>query len=200
MSTAAEPDEQCKILLIGDSGSGKSCILLRFSDGKFTEKRLCTIGIDFKVKVMDIDGKRVKLQIWDTAGQERFKTITQAYYRSAMGILVVYDVNNPTSFKNARNWLEQIEQQAPANIIRILVGNKNDLDTEVASAEVQQLANEYKIPYYETSAKTGHNIEFVFTDLANRILKTRETHKSTSSGNNTVDIKKQKKTPNNCCM
>ena len=108
-------------------GVGKSCLLMRYSDDSFTSSFITTIGIDFKVKTITIDGKRVKLQIWDTAGQERFRTITTAYYRGAMGILLVYDVTDMHSFQNVRNWMRQIQQHASANVNKILIANKSDV-------------------------------------------------------------------------
>ncbi|GAY45252.1 hypothetical protein CUMW_088110, partial [Citrus unshiu] len=110
------------------AGVGKSCLLLRFSDGSFTTSFITTIGIDFKIRTIELDGKRIKLQIWDTAGQERFRTITTAYYRGAMGILLVYDVTDESSFNNIRNWIRNIEQHASDNVNKILVGNKADMD------------------------------------------------------------------------
>ncbi|KAF2600605.1 hypothetical protein F2Q68_00007801 [Brassica cretica] len=107
---------------------GKSCLLLRFSNGSFTTSFITTIGIDFKIRTIELDDKRIKLQIWDTAGQERFRTITTAYYRGAMGILLVYDVTDETSFNNIRNWIRNIEQHASDNVNKILVGNKADMD------------------------------------------------------------------------
>lgn len=124
----ADYDYLIKLLLIGDSGVGKSCLLLRFSDGSFTTSFITTIGIDFKIRTIELDGKRIKLQIWDTAGQERFRTITTAYYRGAMGILLVYDVTDEASFNNIRNWIRNIEQHASDNVNKILVGNKADMD------------------------------------------------------------------------
>ncbi len=109
-------------------GVGKSCLLLRYSDDSFTSSFITTIGIDFKIKSIAIDDAKVKLQIWDTAGQERFRTITTAYYRGAMGILLVYDVSDDVSFTNVRNWMRQIEQNAAENVNRVLIGNKADID------------------------------------------------------------------------
>lgn len=117
-----------KLLLIGDSGVGKSCLLLRFSDDSFTTSFITTIGIDFKIRTIELDGKRVKLQIWDTAGQERFRTITTAYYRGAMGILLVYDVTDKATFENIRNWIKNIELHASNNVNKMLIGNKADMD------------------------------------------------------------------------
>ncbi|EDL10785.1 RAB8A, member RAS oncogene family, isoform CRA_b [Mus musculus] len=100
-----------KLLLIGDSGVGKTCVLFRFSEDAFNSTFISTIGIDFKIRTIELDGKRIKLQIWDTAGQERFRTITTAYYRGAMGIMLVYDITNEKSFDNIRNWIRNIEEE-----------------------------------------------------------------------------------------
>lgn len=117
----------CRIFTLC-SGVGKSCLLLRYSDDSFTSSFITTIGIDFKIKSIMCGDSKVKLQIWDTAGQERFRTITTAYYRGAMGILLVYDVSDEQSFTNVRNWMRQIDQNAAENVTRILIGNKCDVD------------------------------------------------------------------------
>eukprot|EP00386_Alphamonas_edax_P010414 GDKI01033658.1.p1 GENE.GDKI01033658.1~~GDKI01033658.1.p1 ORF type:complete len:212 (+),score=41.67 GDKI01033658.1:51-686(+) len=166
-------DHLIKLLLIGDSGVGKSCLLMRFSDDLFTPSHISTIGIDFKIKQIELDGKRVKLQIWDTAGQERFRTITQAYYRNAMGILLVYDVTSAESFQNIRNWIRQIETHATQGVQKILVGNKADMDEKsraVDSRRAQELAAEYGIPFVETSAKSGQNVRQSFEAITREIL------------------------------
>lgn len=168
----ADYDFLVKLLLIGDSGVGKSCLLLRFSDDSFTTSFITTIGIDFKIRTIELDGKRIKLQIWDTAGQERFRTITTAYYRGAMGILLVYDVTDESSFNNIKNWIRNIEQHASDNVNKILVGNKADMDEgkrAVPTARGQALANEYGIKFFETSAKTNLNVEQVFFSIARDI-------------------------------
>ncbi|KAH9607769.1 hypothetical protein KSS87_022418 [Heliosperma pusillum] len=155
-----------------DSCVGKSCLLLRFSDGSFTTSFITTIGIDFKIRTIELDGKRIKLQIWDTAGQERFRTITTAYYRGAMGILLVYDVTDESSFNNIRNWIRNIEQHASDNVNKILVGNKADMDESkraVPTAKGQALADEYGIKFFETSAKTNLNVEEVFFSIGRDI-------------------------------
>ncbi|KAK3445281.1 hypothetical protein EUGRSUZ_A01236 [Eucalyptus grandis] len=188
----ARADYDCliKLLLIGDSGVGKSCLLLRFSDGSFTTSFITTIGIDFKIRTVELDGKRIKLQIWDTAGQERFRTITTAYYRGAMGILLVYDVTDESSFNsnwisliNIRNWIRNIEQHASDNVNKILVGNKADMDESkraVPTSKGQALADEYGIKFFETSAKTNLNVEEVFFSIA-RDIKQRLADNDTKS-------------------
>jgi len=166
-------DYLIKLLLIGDSGVGKSCLLLRFSDDSFTPSFITTIGIDFKIRTIELDGRRIKLQIWDTAGQERFRTITTAYYRGAMGILLVYDVTDEKSFGNIRNWIRNIEQHATESVNKMLIGNKCDMvDKKVIETERgQALADEYSIKFMETSAKNSINVDQAFINLAQDIKK-----------------------------
>ncbi|KAJ3349765.1 heme peroxidase [Entophlyctis luteolus] len=125
-----------KLLLIGDSGVGKSCLLLRFADDTYTESYISTIGVDFKIRTIELEGKTVKLQIWDTAGQERFRTITSSYYRGAHGIIVVYDVTDQDTFNNVKQWLQEIDRYAVEGVNKLLVGNKSDLkDKKVVEFE-----------------------------------------------------------------
>ncbi|KAJ1673269.1 GTP-binding protein, partial [Spiromyces aspiralis] len=147
---------------------GKSCLLLRFSEDSFTPSFITTIGIDFKIRTIDLDGKRIKLQIWDTAGQERFRTITTAYYRGSMGILLVYDVTDERSFNNIRNWISNVEQHASEGVNRILIGNKCDeVNKRVVTTEQgQMLAAEYGLKFLETSAKSNTNVDEAFFTLA----------------------------------
>merc|ERR1711934_836535 len=127
-------DMLIKLLLIGDSGVGKSCLLCRYSDDVFNSNFITTIGIDFKIRTIELDGAKIKLQIWDTAGQERFRTITQAYYRGAMGILLVYDVTDDKSFNNIRTWMRNIEQHANTEVVKVLLGNKCDMNSRRVSS------------------------------------------------------------------
>jgi len=162
-----------KCLLIGDSGVGKSCLLLRFAENAFTENFISTIGVDFKIKMMDIDGKRVKMQIWDTAGQERFQTITTSYYRGAHGLIVMFDVTNRASFDNVKKWLGDIERYAPSGVVKMLVGNKVDLvDRRVVDFfAAKELADGLNMQYLETSAKDSTNVREAFEKLGRDIMK-----------------------------
>ncbi|KAG2423550.1 hypothetical protein HXX76_015192 [Chlamydomonas incerta] len=138
----------------------------------FTSSFITTIGIDFKIKKLDVEGKLVKLQIWDTAGQERFRTITSAYYRGAQGIILVYDITDEASFNNVRNWMRNIEQHASDNVNKILVGNKLDLAEKrvVAESRGRALADEYGFRFFETSAKDNVCVEEAFLSVAKDVL------------------------------
>jgi len=153
-----EYDYLFKLLLIGDSGVGKSCLLLRFADDSYLDSYISTIGVDFKIRTVEQDGKTIKLQIWDTAGQERFRTITSSYYRGAHGIIIVYDVTDQDSFNNVKQWLNEIDRYASDNVNKLLVGNKSDLTANkvVATETAKAFADEMGIPFMETSAKKRH--------------------------------------------
>ncbi|XP_077102217.1 ras-related protein Rab-26 [Siphateles boraxobius] len=158
-----------KVMLVGDSGVGKTCLLVRFKDGAFLAGSfISTVGIDFRNKVLNIDGVRVKLQIWDTAGQERFRSVTHAYYRDAHALLLLYDVTNKASFDNIQAWLTEINEFAQQNVVIMLLGNKADATHErvVKREEGEKLAKEYGVPFMETSAKSGLNVELSFTAVA----------------------------------
>jgi len=203
MATARQAayDYLIKLLMIGDSGVGKSCLLLRFSDDSFTTSFITTIGIDFKIKTVEIDGKRVKLQIWDTAGQERFRTITTAYYRGAMGILLVYDITEEQSFLNIRNWIRNIEQHASDSVQKILIGNKCDMvdDRVITTDRGKELADEYGIKFFETSAKTDTNVKESFISIATDIVtKKISLGDRGNNPNGKVDFDK-KTTKGGCC-
>ncbi|KAG5730300.1 GTP-binding protein ypt2 [Termitomyces sp. T112] len=182
-----------KLLLIGDSGVGKSCLLLRFCDDAWTPSFITTIGIDFKIRTIELDGKRIKLQIWDTAGQERFRTITTAYYRGAMGILLVYDVTSENSFNNIRTWHANIEQHASEGVNKILIGNKSDwTDKKIVTEEQgRELAAELGIKFMETSAKANDGVEEAFftlaRDIKTRLIDSQGDASTTSAGGSAAD-------------
>lgn len=167
-----EYDYLFKLLLIGDSGVGKSCLLIRFADDRYDESYISTIGVDFKIRTIELDEdgskKTVKLQIWDTAGQERFRTITSSYYRGAHGIIIVYDCTEKETFENVRQWLEEIERYAFDNVNKLLIGNKSDLTERKAvdTAVAKEFADQHGMPFFETSAKNATNVEQAFTQMA----------------------------------
>jgi len=180
-----------KLLLIGDSGVGKTCVLFRFSDDAFNTTFISTIGIDFKIRTIELDGKRIKLQIWDTAGQERFRTITTAYYRGAMGILLVYDVTCEKSFENIRQWLRNIEQHASEDVQKLLLGNKCDMEHKrvVSTERGASLASECGIKFYETSAKNNVNVEEAFTVMARAIKEVMDTRVNHPSKKDNLELR-----------
>jgi len=209
MSLQNDYDFLFKLLLIGNSAVGKSSLLLRFSDNIFNESFLPTIGVDFKIRTFDLTGKTVKLQIWDTAGQERFKTITSSYYKGAHGIILTYDITDKQSFKDIENWLTEVEKFANENVIKLLVGNKSDMESsrQVKFEEGKEFADSLGIPFIETSAKNSTNVEKAFFTLANEIKgrvqkvgdnndnnKGKQATKKLDSGQ---DVNKPKKQP--CC-
>ncbi|KAA0724290.1 Ras-related protein [Triplophysa tibetana] len=161
-----------KLLLIGDSGVGKTCLLFRFSEDAFNTTFISTIGIDFKIRTIELNGKRIKLQIWDTAGQERFRTITTAYYRGAMGIMLVYDITSEKSFENIKNWIRNIEEHASSDVERMILGNKCDMNDrrQVSKERGEKLAIDHGIKFLETSAKSSVNVEESFFTLGRDIM------------------------------
>lgn len=176
MAYSSDPEEAFdylfKIVLIGDAGVGKTCVVQRFKSGTYTEKHGSTIGVDFTMKTLNIDGKLVKLQIWDTAGQERFRTITQSYYRSANGVVIAYDLTKHSSFDSVPRWMEDVKRYAGNNIIQLLVGNKCDLEQlrEVRKEEASMLARQHNmVDALETSAKDNTNIEEAFLKIAKEL-------------------------------
>jgi len=178
-----EYDYLFKLLLIGDSGVGKSSLLLRFADDTFTESYISTIGVDFKIRTVQLEGKTVKLQIWDTAGQERFRTITSSYYRGAQGIIIVYDVTDKDSFNNVKQWLHEIDRYASEDVKKLLVGNKSDLDDkrETTYAEAEEEAKNLRMQFLETSAKNSTNVEKAFMAMAKEI---KASYVNTNTNNN----------------
>ncbi|KAL2716925.1 ras-related protein Rab-37-like isoform X3 [Vespula squamosa] len=253
-ATPDQVDFFFKVMLLGDSGVGKTCLLTRFRDGRFLSGNyITTVGIDFRNKIVTVDETRVKLQIWDTAGQERFRSVTHAYYRDAHGtfaiiiivlvivivlfrrkfisfplwwsqskqkitpsclsplsiniahllllsaLLLLYDVTNKTSFDNIRAWLSEIREHANEDVVIMLLGNKSDCGQErvVKKEDGERLAQEYKVPFMETSAKTGLNVELAFLAVA-RELKARKSSDPDDTKFNVQDYVRQQSKRNSC--
>ena len=208
MSNNQEYDYLFKLLLIGNSSVGKSSLLVRFVDDVWEENFVPTIGVDFKLKTLDVNGKKVKLQIWDTAGQERFKNITASYYRGGNGVLVVYDITDRDSFTNLTSWLIEIEKNANKSVFKLLIGNKNDLESErkVTTEEGKEFADSNGMKFIETSAKTADKVYEAFELLTKEIIKNNLnkdkviTNKATERKielNKGADLNKKKK--EGCC-
>ncbi len=170
-------DYLLKVLMVGDSGTNKADIMLRLcSDSNYSDNSsfITTIGVDFKIKLLQVDETVVKLQIWDTAGQERFRAITSTYYRGSSGIMLVYDITNEKSFQNLSKWLEEIRQHADNNVNIIVLGNKCDLTDhrQVSTERGRQFAAEEGLKFLEVSAKTAENVNEAFLTLSKDMITT----------------------------
>ncbi|KAJ9159033.1 hypothetical protein P3X46_024565 [Hevea brasiliensis] len=174
---ARRPDEEYdylfKVVLIGDSGVGKSNLLSRFTRNEFCLESKSTIGVEFATRTLQVEGRTVKAQIWDTAGQERYRAITSAYYRGALGALLVYDVTKPTTFENISRWLKELRDHADANIVIMLIGNKTDLKhlRAVATEDAQSYAEREGLSFIETSALEATNVEKAFQTILSEIYR-----------------------------
>ena len=191
-----------KILTIGESGVGKTCVLRRFVENKFLKNHLATIGIDFKTKTLNINNREIKLKIWDTAGQERFRNITTQYYKGADGIVLVYDVTDDGSFEKIRDWMAQIQSNAQRDELGlVLLGNKCDIEPRVVTEEQgTKMAEELKVSYFETSALNGQGINEAFEQLARDIMKKKGVGDDNKDGG--MELNKNNKKKNNkgdCC-
>ena len=195
-----------KVLLLGNSDVGKSSLLLRYVDSVWNDAFVPTIGVDFKVKTLTINEKKVKMQIWDTAGQERFKTVVSTYFRGAHGILLLYDVTNRDSFKNLESWLIEIEKNAKEKVLKILIGNKCDLtdDREIQSDEGKAFALRNGMEFMETSAKMNTNVTEAFETLGKLMIEfNSKSNTATQKKNESKNLKASSgmnlKTKKSCC-
>ncbi|XP_028396588.1 ras-related protein Rab-35-like [Dendronephthya gigantea] len=188
---AQDYDRNYKFIILGDAAVGKSSLLLQFTEAKHQVSYITTIGTDFKVKILNLDGCRHKLHLWDTAGQERFRTIVTTYYRGAQGALIVYDVTNEDSFHHVRSWLHELHQNCIGATI-IIVGNKCDQteDQTVPTEAGEEFAREHGLAFYETSAKENINVHEVFEDLTRQVYKAELEARSMdiSDFNSAVDV------------
>ena len=192
-----------KILLIGDLSVGKSSVILRYIEDYFSGNMMSSIGVDFKTKQIEINDRLIKMQIWDTAGHEKFRTITTSYYKSAHAIIVLYDITDINTFEHVKNWMIDIDKFAKAGVLRLLIGNKIDLNDnrQVTKEAGETLANKYGVNFFEVSAKDNININELFFETAKTLLEKNENMINNEFGSNVilnknkVTLKKKKK----CC-
>eukprot|EP00727_Mastigamoeba_balamuthi_P005551 m51a1_g1615 putative ras-related protein rab-1a (198) ;mRNA; f:213530-214964 len=187
-----------KVVLVGESGAGKTSIVLRYTDNTFSEEPLTSIGSDFKVKDLVVDGRPVKLQIWDTAGQERFASVTASFYRASHGALLVFDAGDAESFNNVARWNEELKRYAPDTVCRVVVANKVDISTATLDEKGMQTLKDMGVTWVRTSAKTGEGIEEALTTLAREMLKKHTP--SAPSGTLRAEKKKGKKEGGKCAL
>ena len=186
MATIEDYKYLFKVVLVGNAGVGKTCLVRRFTQGLFPPGQGATIGVDFMIKTVEAeDGEKIKLQIWDTAGQERFRSITQSYYRSAHALILVYDVANQPTFDCCPDWLREIEEYASPKVLKVLVGNKVDRDDREIPTEVgDEFAQRHGMYFLETSAKACDNVERLFSEIANELLQQSRAKEVTGGGSN----------------
>ena len=194
-----------KIVLIGDTSVGKSCLLTRFADDQFSESYVTTIGVDFRFKTMIVCDKITKVQVWDTAGQERYRSITNAYYRGAEAIMIVFDMTNKDSFTHIQDWMEEIVKYTGKDVVIIVGANKSDLnDRNVKKEEMEEFSKKKGIKIFECSAKTGDGVENAFKYMVETLIKKNDkTSKEKNNGNNsklkTNEEKNKNITKKKCC-
>ena len=188
-----------KFIIIGSSGVGKTAILTRLVDHTFTGESQSTIGVEFIATDIDVDGKQVKLQIWDTAGQERFRAIAKAYFRSAIGVILVFDLTDRKSFDDLSQWLSDVHAHCDPNAVVMLIGNKSDLESsrKISESEAKSFAELHNLNYLETSARVGDNVELAFQTTAQNVLRTVANVKDLSKNNSATQLLTEENTSRN---
>ncbi len=192
-----------KIVIVGRSSVGKSCLLVRFTDDRFIEDYLTTIGVDFKFRTLKINNESFKLQIWDTAGQEKYQTITKTFYKGAHAIVVVYDLTSQASYEEMKNvWLEEARKNCDPKTVIMIVGNKMDLEDriEVNYEEAEQFAQKEGLLCAKASAKTGQNVEQSFFKLTEHIHSQSQKHEEEQEKGHQLGATAPKETQNSCCQ
>ena len=198
----SKKEAKYKILILGDSKVGKSCFLTRYADNTYKEDYLSTIGMDYKIKNYELeDGRIIKLYIWDTAGQDKFRSITSNFYKGADGIILIYDITDRKTFNSVRNWINNIQEEAPDKVALVLAGNKVDdeKNRKVQESEGKKIADEYSLPFFECSAKSDINVTQTFDTLIKKVVqinpKNKEGQKLKQNRNNGKNGDEKKK----CC-
>ena len=203
MQIQSDFEFQIKLMIIGDSGVGKTNFIFQFTEGRFSSLHVTTVGFDYKSKIVKLpkSKKNVKLQIWDTAGQERYMAINKNLFQKVQGIILMYDLTNRDSFEHVTNWLNLIKQTVTSKTI-ILVANKLDLEEEkriVSEEEGEQIAKDNNILFFEGSGASGQNVDKIFTSIAELIYTNLMEDRNNDSMNSNIKIKKYKKVKKTCC-
>nr|AFZ78868.1 Rab GTPase-like protein [Coptotermes formosanus] len=187
----AEFDYIFKIVIVGDSGVGRTNLLLQFVQGVFIPQSRSTIGVEFRVKTVEVNGKSVKIQIWDTAGQERYRAITKNYYRGAVVALLLYDITSSSSYNSLQKWIDELKMHADGNVIVMLIGNKCDLSGQrtVLEADAQNLANDNSFLFFETSAKEATNVKEAFMALVRELVNQNSRSRGDGESNHNQSVK-----------
>jgi small GTP-binding protein len=193
-------DEKCQLLIIGDSTVGKTSILYRYSEDKFNAQHLATVGIDFYTKDEKILNKVIRVKIWDTAGQERYKSLTNAFFRNANGIILVYDINNLETFENLKYWIQSINQNLGEknDINKLIIGNKVDLNREIKKDDAENFAKNLNIPYFEASAKLNTGVNEAIEFLVKQIIIEKISPDRESNLRQTIKLKETKNSKCGC--
>ena len=203
ISIEEDYDEKIKLMILGDSTVGKTALLRKYCKNDFLGKYVTTVGIDFQMKYIDYNNKKIRLQIWDTAGEERYRVVTKNYFNASDGFIIVYDITSRETFKNINNWIEQITTICGENIKCIIFGNKIDLinQRQVQKEEGQKLAQKYKFNFFETSAKNGDNVEEGFKSIINDVMDDIKSIQIKRRNSSVLKKPKTKKSPkkDNCC-
>ena len=167
-------DQKVQLIIVGESCVGKTSILYKYTKDFFTNQHLATIGLEYFTTEEKINDKVIRVKIWDTAGQEQYKSLTKNFYKNSNGVFIVYDVTNKSSFEKVQEWIQSVIDNGDENIKMVLIGNKIDLNREVKTEEGQAIANKYKMPFFETSAKENINIRDSVMKLVNMVIETQK--------------------------
>ena len=194
-------DYSLKVVVVGESGVGKTCLLVRFVRDSFDEESQATLGVEFMSKIVQTQKHRIQLQLWDTAGQELFRSVTRGYYRGSVGALLLFDLCNRDTFDNIEKWLKDVRDIAKPECVLALIGNKCDLPSErqISREEAEEFARQNSMLYFETSAKTGENVSEAFDGMVASIEKNLESGAfDLQSGNDSVDFQNENQ-KKGCC-
>lgn len=194
-------DHSLKVVAVGESGVGKTCLLVRFVRDTFEENGQSTLGVEFMSKIIETEKHRIQLQLWDTAGQELFRSVTRGYYRGSAGALLLFDLSNRDSFENVEKWLQDVKDVARDDVVLILIGNKSDLEgkRQVTHDEASDFAQKHNMKYFEVSAKTGDNVSEAISACVAQIEKNLDEGSFRPTASDSIDFKDDVPQKSSCC-